>query len=139
MRTYIVGIVAALLVTFFVWEMLRRGVLREKFAALWLVVCSGMCVFAFFPALVGMLSRAVGIALPSNFLFIIVGLILLVISVQLSYEISRVEARSRRLAEDVALLAEKVNRLSAAPATPPGEPTSPNGETEQGNPKQSDG
>ena len=77
--------------------------------------------------------------MTTNFLFIIVGLILLVISVQLSYEISRVEARSRRLAEDVALLAEKVNRLSAAPATPPGEPTSPNGETEQGNPKQSDG
>lgn len=111
MKTYLFGIVAALLVTVFVWEMLRRGVLREKFAALWLVVCAGMCVFAVFPPLVISLSHFVGIALPSNFLFILVGLILLLISVQLSYEVSRVESRSRRLAEDFALLEEKVSRL----------------------------
>jgi hypothetical protein len=111
MKTYLIGITAAILITFFVWEMLRRGVLREKFAALWLIICAGMCLFAFFPPVVGALSRAVGVSLPSNFLFILVGLILLIISVQLSYEVSRVEARSRRLAEDLAILSEKVSRL----------------------------
>ncbi len=34
------GLAAAVLLLVFVLELLRRGILRERFAALWLVVCA---------------------------------------------------------------------------------------------------
>jgi hypothetical protein len=46
----------------------------------------------------------VGVQVPSNLLFMMSALLLLVVSVQLSNEVSRVEARTRRLAEEIALL-----------------------------------
>jgi hypothetical protein len=39
------------------------------------------------------------------------GVVLLLVSVQLSYELSRHEARIRRLAEEVALLREQIDEL----------------------------
>jgi len=42
------------------------------------------------------------------------GVVLLLVSVQLSYELSRHEARIRRLAEEVALLREQIEEQQAA-------------------------
>ncbi len=108
MSTYLVGIGAALAVTLFVLEMLRRGYLKEKFAALWIVVCAALLVIAVFPDLLRYAADLVGVEVPSNLLFMGAGLLLLFVSVQLSHEVSRVEARTRRLAEEVALLRESM-------------------------------
>jgi hypothetical protein len=110
-KTYILGLVAAGATTFFIIEMLRRGILREKYAALWLVVSSTLMLFAIFPGLLTGLSDLVGIAVPSNLLFLMAAVLLLLVSVQLSYEVSRLEARTRRLAEEVALLRHDVGGL----------------------------
>ncbi len=112
MTAYIAGIVGAAFTFGFVLELLRRGILREKFAVLWLVVSFGLLVVAVFPPVLGWLAALVGIALPANLLFILGGLILLLVSVQLSFEVSRLEGRTRRLAEDLALLHEQVRVLS---------------------------
>jgi hypothetical protein len=50
-----------------------------------------------------------GVAVPANLLFFMSGILLLLVSVQLSYEVSRLEARTRRLAEEVALLRDAVD------------------------------
>jgi hypothetical protein len=107
----LLGLGAALLTTIFVVELLRRGILREKFAALWLVVSAGVLTMAAFPRLVSWLAEAVGVQVPANLLFFLTAILLLLVSVQLSYEVSRLEARTRRLAEEVALLREAVREL----------------------------
>ena len=104
MSSYVLGIVAALGVSLFVIEMLRRGFLREKFAVLWLLVSAGLVVIAVFPGVLRWAANLVGVQVPSNLLFMMSALLLLVVSVQLSNEVSRVEARTRRLAEEIALL-----------------------------------
>jgi hypothetical protein len=100
----LLGIIAALATCGFVVELLRRGVLREKFAALWLVVSVGLVVLAVFPGLLAWVSQLLGVEVASNLLFFAAAVLLLLVSVQLSYEVSRLESRTRRLAEDVALL-----------------------------------
>ncbi len=105
---YVAGIVAAVLVVGFIVELLRRGILREKFAALWLLVGMALLIIAVFPGLLSMAAALVGIEVPANLLFFLAGLTLLLVSVQLSYEISRLENRTRRLAEEVALLRREV-------------------------------
>jgi hypothetical protein len=94
-----------------VFEMLRRGILREKFAALWLVVSVGVLVMAAFPRIVSRLAETLGVQVPANLLFFLTAVLLLLVSVQLSYEVSRLEARTRRLAEEVALVREEVRQI----------------------------
>jgi hypothetical protein len=109
--TYVLGVLAALATTLFVLELLRRGILREKFAALWLVVSGVLVVLAVFPQVLTWAAGVVGIALPANLLFFLAAVLLLLVSVQLSYEVSRLEARTRRLAEELALLRDDVRLL----------------------------
>lgn len=102
--TYAVGVVGALLTLIFVLELLRRGILRERFAALWLLVSGGLVLLALVPTILEHAADLLGIEVPSNLLFVAGGFLLLIVSVQLSYEVSLLDARTRRLAEEVALL-----------------------------------
>jgi hypothetical protein len=103
-----VGLAASLGLVVFVAELLRRGILRERFAALWVVVSTLLVVVALFPGLLRWTADTLGFELPSNLLFFASILFLLLVAVQLSYEVSKLEARTRRLAEDLALLRAEV-------------------------------
>lgn len=118
MGTYLIGVAAAVAITAVVVELLRRGILRERFAALWLAVCAVLVMLALFPAVLEHAAAALGFQVPANLLFLVSIVFLLLVCVQLSHEVSRVEARTRRLAEDLALLAVEVSALSGL--HPPG-------------------
>jgi hypothetical protein len=107
----VAGIAAGLVVLVLTVELLRRRALREKYAALWLVVSLAAVVFAVFPQFLGWLARVLGFQVPANLLFAIVALVLLVVSMQFSLEVGRQESRSQRLAEEVALLRHSLERL----------------------------
>ena len=73
----VLAIVAALAVTIFIVELLRRGILREKFAALWLLVSVVVLILAIFPQILVALARWLGVAVPANLLFFLAALLLL--------------------------------------------------------------
>ncbi len=100
----VLGILAALLVVAAIWETLRRGIVPERFAALWIIISILLIVLAVFPEIMTWLAKIVGVELPSNLLFFVSSFLLLLISVDFSYEIGKLDARTRRLAEEVALL-----------------------------------
>lgn len=110
-----VALAATLTLLLFVVELLRRGILRERFAALWLGVSTVLVLAALFPGLVTRAAGALGFQVASNLLFFSAILFLLLVAVQLSHEVSRLEARTRRLAEDLALLNHEVRSQSPAP------------------------
>jgi hypothetical protein len=103
--------VAALITFVFVFYLLRRGVLREKYAVLWLFFSGAALFFAIFPGALEWISALIGVAAPVNLLFFTTVLLLVLVSVQLSYELSRHEMRIRRLAEEVALLQEQIDNI----------------------------
>ena len=103
--------VAALITFVFVFYLLRRGVLREKYAVLWLFFSGAALFFAIFPGALEWISALIGVAEPVNLLFFVTIVLLVLVSVQLSYELSRHEARIRRLAEEIALLEERTRDL----------------------------
>ena len=102
------GLIAAVVTLITVAELLRRGILRERFAALWLVVGVLLVILALFPQALRTTAEVLGFEVPSNLLFFGSILFLLLVAVQLSFEVSRLETRTRRLAEEVALLASEV-------------------------------
>jgi len=98
------------IITFvFVFYLLRRGVLQEKYAVLWLFLSGIALILAIFPGVLEPLSSVLGVATPVNLLFFATVSLLILISIQLSFELSRHEMRIRRLAEEVALLHERLD------------------------------
>jgi len=100
--------ITAVITFVFVFSLLRRGILREKYAVLWLFFSGAALFFAVFPSILVRLAALIGVAAPVNLLFFVTVVLLVLVSVQLSYELSRHEARIRRLAEEVALLQRQV-------------------------------
>lgn len=103
-RAYVLGVAAALVTSGFIVVMLRRGYLREKFAALWLVVGFTLLLLAVFPGILREAATLLGVEVPANLLFLLAAVLLLLVGVQLSYEVGRLDTRTQRLAEEVALL-----------------------------------
>lgn len=108
MTAQLLGAGAAVITFVFVFSLLRRGVLREKYAVLWLLFSGAALFFAVFPGALVWISATLGVAEPVNLLFFVTVVLLILVSVQLSYELSRHEARIRRLAEEVALLTQQL-------------------------------
>jgi hypothetical protein len=86
------------------FELLRRRQLKEKYAALWLLVGIAMLVLAAYPPLLDEVARAVGIKAGPNLLLFAGSLVLVVVCVHLSLEVSSLEDKTRALAEEVGLL-----------------------------------
>jgi hypothetical protein len=99
----ILTIVIALGAFFLVLYLVRRRKLKERFAAIWLVVGVGMVVLALARPLLDRLSTALGIQSGITTVFLIAVLVILGIQLQLSVSVSRLEERLRDLAEFVAL------------------------------------
>lgn len=92
-------------------ELLRRRQLREKYSAIWLAVAVVAVVLAIWPQLLAAVSDFFGFQVPANFLFLLSGVALLVISMQLSLEVGRLEGETMRLAEEVALLRHELDGI----------------------------
>lgn len=101
---YVLGLVGALITIVTLFEMLRRRHLREKYAVLWIVIALGTVIVALTPGLLEWVAGLVGVAVPANLLFFSASMVLLVVSIQHSYELGRLEEQTRTLAEEVALL-----------------------------------
>jgi hypothetical protein len=103
-RLTIVTIVVAVLAFLLVFELLRRRRLRQKYAFLWVLIAGLTVVLSVFPDLLQGASSLLGIAVPSNLLFLASLLILFGVSLQLSIEVGVLEEQTRRLAEEIGAL-----------------------------------
>ena len=111
MTATILAIVTSLVTLIFIIDLLRRGVLKEKYAALWLIVAGTAFILSVFPGLLRAVTDLLGVEIPANLLFFVTIVVLVLVSVQLSYELSRHEAQIRRLAEEIALQQDELDAL----------------------------
>jgi hypothetical protein len=108
----------------FVLHLLRSGRLRAKYAMLWSTVGVGLVILAAFPGLLDWTAGRLGIFYPPAAFLMAAVAFLFVLTIHFSWELSRLEERTRTLAEEVALLRDDLDRRSAADAAPPtGAPT----------------
>lgn len=96
----------------FVVRLVRRKALQSKYSLLWLSIASGMVVLSIFPDTADRASRAVGVDYPPAAYLAVAVTFLFVVIVQYSWELSRLEERTRVLAEEVALIKESVRQMS---------------------------
>jgi hypothetical protein len=108
LRLTVLTAVAALLVLAFIFELLRRRQLREKYAILWMCLGPVVFVFGFFPRLLDSLAELVGVASGVSLVLFLGILFLLMVCIHLSWEASRLEEKTRTLAEEIALIRTKL-------------------------------
>lgn len=117
MSGYPYALVLCLATITFIVQLLRTRRLREKYAAIWLVVLVAAIVLGAFPDLLERIANLTGVVTPTNLLFATSLVVLLLVCIQLSTELSTLEEETRTLAEEVALLDLRVRRLEpTAPA-----------------------
>lgn len=102
--SYIFGIVSALVILIVVIEMLRRRRLRERHAIWWFVAGLLALVAGVFPETLSWAAGLIGIEIPINLVFFVSIAILFLVCLQSSAELTTLEAKTRTLAERVALL-----------------------------------
>lgn len=100
----VLSIVVACVVLFVVLEMMRRRKLREKYAGVWLIVAVGVVVLAVVPQAAEFLAKHTGVQTPSNFVFLLAGVVLALVSLHLSTEVGHLEEEVRTSVEETALL-----------------------------------
>lgn len=108
------GIVFALVVLGIIFRLLIRRQLREKYAIMWLLIGIAMLVLAVFPNLLFWLSDMLNVEVPSNLIFALALVLLVGVTLHLSWELSQSEDEVRRIAEEVAILRTDVEELRRA-------------------------
>ena len=100
--------VVALGITFWVIRLVGLRRLRSKYALLWLVITVPLVPLAVFPAIVDEAGEFLGVNYaPAS-------LLLLGIVIHYSWELSRLESRTRRLGEEIALLNARLDDAERA-------------------------
>lgn len=101
-----------ILIVVFIFSLVRQGVLKSKYALLWSVVAVALLPIAAVPGIVVPISDLLGIETPSNTILLAAVSLLFATTVHLTYELSRVEARTQDLAEEFALLRARLDLTS---------------------------
>lgn len=88
----------------FILVLLRRRQLQGKYALLWTGLAVVLGVLGLFPGLLTWISERVGIFYPPALFLLVACGFLFAVVIQFSWELSRLSERTRRLAEEVAIL-----------------------------------
>ena len=105
--SYVFGISSALLVIIAVVVLLRRNSLRERHAIWWMIAGILALVAGIFPKTLDWASELLGISVPINLVFFTSIAILFFVSLQNSSELTKLEEKTRKLAERIAIIEMK--------------------------------
>jgi hypothetical protein len=109
--SYILGIVASIFALGLVLWMLRGRKLRERHAIWWLIAGLGAVIISVFPQTLTWVAGLFGVQVPTNLVFFASIAVLFFVALQSSAELTTLEAKTRRLAEDVALHQHRLEEL----------------------------
>jgi len=115
MSGYFLALGLSLAVVLFLIYLMRKRRLREKYAVIWLALAIVVSLLGAFPQTVFRLATLVGVELPSNLIFAVAIVVLLIVCIQLSTELTEIEEETRTLAEEVALLRLDFQKANSGP------------------------
>jgi hypothetical protein len=114
LRAHISVLILAIATLLFILRLVRRHRLRAKYSVLWVSLGAALAIVAAAPVLLEGLSDLLGIQTPVYTFLLMAITFLLTLALHFSWELSRLEDRTRALAEECALLREEVERVRDA-------------------------
>jgi hypothetical protein len=108
LRVSIVAAVAALLLLFVIFELIRSRRLQERYAMLWLLTGIVILILGLWRGLLSTIADSVGIAYPPSALFVLAAFFILLLLLHYSTVISTLADQNRILAQRLALLEHRL-------------------------------
>ena len=106
--TFLIGLTILLLI---VLELVRRRKFREEYSLLWIATVVVMLILSAWRGSLKLIANAMGIQLPSNALFVVGSMFILVILLHFSAVISSFKTKNQELARRSALLELRLEQL----------------------------
>jgi len=118
-RAHVIIVIVAVVAFAFILRLVSMRQLRSKYALLWLVIGFALLLLAILPGALDEFASWLGVRdAPAAFLLLALGFLGAVV-VHVTWELSRLEMRTRTLAEDVALLRTALSQSAQARAGDP--------------------
>ena len=116
-RVSIVAALAALLLLFVIFELIRSRRLQERYAMLWLLTGVVILVLGLWRGLLSTIADVVGIAYPPSALFVLAAMFILLLLLHYSTVISQLSDQNRILAQRLALIEERLRETQGPGST----------------------
>jgi hypothetical protein len=114
----VIVVILVLLTSTAVLRLVRNRRLRGKYVLLWLGACVAMVPPAVAPDRVDELVRDAGVDYPPTAYLLVAVTFLFAVAVHMSWELSRLDERTRTLAEELALLRGEVEQQPPSTSEP---------------------
>jgi hypothetical protein len=112
-RIQVISLCVTAFLFVFVFELVRRRRLMERYALLWMASSLVLLVLAAWTGLLELLADAAGVEVPSNGLFIVGFAFVLALLLHFSLAISRLTDETKVLAQEVARLTAEARDRTA--------------------------
>lgn len=115
-KIQIISLVISLLLALVIFQLIRKKKLKEQYSLLWFLTVTVMLVLALWEGLLYRISSLLGIAVPSNALFMLALLFMFVMSLHYSMLVSRLTDQTKMLAQRLALVDRELRKAREARA-----------------------
>ncbi len=115
-RVAVVAAVVSALFLLVIFELIRSRRLQERYALLWLVTGAVILLLSVWRDALRLVAEQIGIAYPPSALFVLGFFFILVVLLHYSTVISELSERNVRLAQDIALVEERLRVHEQEPA-----------------------
>jgi hypothetical protein len=112
-RVSVVAAIASALFLLIIFELIRSRRLQERYALLWLITGGVILLLSVWRDALRLVAEQIGIAYPPSALFVLGFLFILVVLLHYSTVISELAERNVLLAQDIALLEERLRMQEA--------------------------
>lgn len=94
---------------FLIFELVRRKMLKEKYAILWLFSGGIILTLAIFDKMLNWITSFLGVILPINIVFFFGIFFIILINIHFSLVISNLSEQNKKIAQKLALLEAKIS------------------------------
>ena len=109
--TYVLGLVFAGIILVTVFVKMRNSGLKESYGLWWYWIAFFTALLSLFPPILKWTAFRLGVVVPLNLGFFVAGVVLLLLSLRFSVDLSRSDEDRRRLTEEAAILRLQVEDL----------------------------
>ena len=110
-RIQIIAVLGSVAIILLVFQLIRQRKLREEYALLWFGASVALIVVSLWRGGLEMAARFVGVAYPPSVLFLGVMVLGFFLAMHYSISLSRLAEQNKRLAQELALLRQRLDDL----------------------------
>ena len=110
----ILALLLSISIIILTFELIRREKLKERYSLLWLATALSIFILSCWTSILDFIARSTGVKIPSNALFFIGNIFLMLIVFYLTIVISELSRKNDRLTQEITLIKKRMESLESS-------------------------